>query len=79
MACFEGEQKLLTAIRRKQMARYRIYIMANDDAVTKRVVIDCADDDAAIEAAKQYIHGRDVEVWQENRRILRLDRPWMDR
>ena len=61
------------------MGDYRIYILANDDEVTKRVYIECADDDAAIEAARQYIKGRDVEVWQENRRILRFDRPWKDR
>jgi hypothetical protein len=61
------------------MADYRIYILANNDEVTKRIRIECADDEAAIAVARQYIDGRDVEVWQGDRRILRLDRPWKDK
>jgi hypothetical protein len=56
------------------MTGYRIYLLANDDHATKRIDIDCADDDAAIEIAKQYIDGRDIELWQRDRRIAQFDR-----
>jgi hypothetical protein len=55
------------------MPDYRIYILANDDHITKRVDFDCSDDNAAIEIAKQHIDGRDIELWQRDRRIARFD------
>jgi hypothetical protein len=38
------------------------------------VLLDCADDKAAIESAKQLIDGHDIELWSGERLITRLER-----
>jgi hypothetical protein len=55
------------------MSDYRVNVFDRDNHVLKRVALDCADDNAAIEYAKQYIDGHDIEVWQGERRIARFD------
>jgi hypothetical protein len=57
-----------------QMSDYRVYVLDNDDHITARVELDCADDSAAIEYAKQFVNGQDIELWQGDRRIAKLDR-----
>jgi hypothetical protein len=56
-----------------QMSDYRVYIISIDDHIVDRIELDCADDDAAIEYAKRYINGQDIELWQMDRRIARFD------
>jgi hypothetical protein len=34
-------------------------------------VIECADDQEAAEKAKQFINGKDVEVWQDRRGVVK--------
>jgi hypothetical protein len=34
--------------------------------------LDCVDDAAAIESAKDLVHGHDVELWQEGRMVTKL-------
>jgi hypothetical protein len=58
---------------RAQMSDYRVYVVDDDDHIIDRIELDCADDSAAIEYAKQYINGRDIELWQRDRRIARFD------
>jgi hypothetical protein len=48
---------------------YRAYILASDGRIMKPVELDCPDDDAAKEAAKQLIDGHDVELWQGARKL----------
>ena len=55
------------------MPDYRAYIIGRDGHFEKAVALDCADDSAAIESAKQLIDGHDVELWQRDRRIARFD------
>jgi hypothetical protein len=55
------------------MSDYRVYIIGDDDHITTRIELDCSDDKAAIEYAKQYIDGHDIELWQRDRRIARFD------
>jgi hypothetical protein len=55
------------------MTDYRVYIIGDDDHIMGRIDIDCADDNAAIESAKQYIDGHDIELWQRDHRIARFD------
>jgi hypothetical protein len=38
------------------------------------IQLDCPDDNAAIESAKQFINGHDIELWQGDRKIAKLDR-----
>jgi len=39
----------------------------------KSLVLDCADDSAAIESAKQLVDGHDIELWQRDPMIGRFD------
>jgi hypothetical protein len=36
-------------------------------------IIECADDHAAIEAAKALVNGNAIEVWDRMRRVIRLE------
>ena len=54
------------------MPDYRAYIIGRDGHFEKAIEIVCADDSAAIEAAKRYINGCDVELWQLDRPITKF-------
>ena len=54
------------------MAYYRAYIIGQDGHFQSAVKLDSADDDAAIETAKQLVGGHDVEVWQQDRLVAKL-------
>jgi hypothetical protein len=56
-----------------QMSDYRVYVIGNDGHFQKAISLDCRDDNAAIESAKQFIDGHDIELWQRDRRIARFD------
>jgi hypothetical protein len=56
------------------MIYYRAYVVGSDGHFQIAHSLDCKDDEAAIEAAKQFVDGHDVEVWQQNRKITRLAR-----
>jgi hypothetical protein len=45
------------------MSEYRVYVIGYDGHFIK---LECADDKAAIESAKQFIDGHDIELWQAN-------------
>jgi len=55
------------------MQEYRVYIIGSDGHFHNSLALECRDDDAAIERAKQFVNGRDVELWQRDRKIARLD------
>jgi hypothetical protein len=52
---------------------YRVYIIGRDGHIQKAVLLDCSNDKAAIESAKQFINGHEVELWQRDRLIARFD------
>ena len=56
------------------MSGYRAYIIGSDGHFRDAVVLECADDDAATEQARQLVDGHDVELWQRGRKIARFDR-----
>jgi hypothetical protein len=45
----------------------------SDDRFYDVVPLICADDDEAIEKAKQLADGHDVELWQRDRKVARFD------
>jgi hypothetical protein len=49
------------------------YVIDGHDHIIEHIELDCADDNAAIEYAKHYIDGHDIELWQLDRRIARFD------
>ena len=55
------------------MSAYRIYELTADDHVAAPpTIVDCADDGAAIEKAKQRLDRRIIEVWQVDRCVIRI-------
>jgi hypothetical protein len=48
---------------------YRVYIVGRDGRFVAVREIEAPDDTAALKLARQYVDGRDVEVWQRERRI----------
>ncbi len=55
------------------MQEYRIYIIGSDGHFHNSLPLECADDDTAIERARQFVNGHDVELWQRDRKIARFD------
>ncbi len=43
--------------------------MATDGHFTKAIDLECPDDEAAMEKAKQLVNGHDVELWQRQRKV----------
>jgi hypothetical protein len=37
------------------------------------MIVECEDDHAAIESAKQFVDGKAIEVWDEGRIVVRLE------
>ncbi len=56
------------------MPTYRVYLIDADDRVASYRAIEADTDVEALEAARRFIDGCDVEVWDLDRRIGRLDR-----
>jgi hypothetical protein len=57
------------------MRDYRVYLLDKDDHIVDAHVIRADSDQKAVEAAKQYVDGCNVEVWDGARKIARLVRP----
>jgi hypothetical protein len=55
------------------MSDYRLYVVGSDDHFLRSIHFNCADDSAAIESAKQFIDGHEMELWQRDRLIARFD------
>jgi hypothetical protein len=52
---------------------YRLYYLDLDAHISvPPEVIDAADDNEAALKAKQYLDGKDIEVWRENVRVAKL-------
>ena len=54
------------------MSYYRAYIIGPDGHFIEAINLDCTDDTAAVESAKQLIKDHDIEVWQETRMVTKL-------
>jgi hypothetical protein len=56
------------------MTDYRVYFIGNDGHFVSAIRLDCPNDNAAIESAKQFINGHDIELWQQDRIIAKFER-----
>ena len=56
------------------MPTYRAYLIDGDDRVASYKSIEVETDADALDAARQFVHGCDVEVWLLDRKIGRLER-----
>jgi hypothetical protein len=54
------------------MAEYRAYIVGVDGHFIDFEPLICDDDDGAIEKAKRFVDGHDVELWCGERLVIRL-------
>jgi hypothetical protein len=55
------------------MRAYRIFLLGQDGHIKQPPeIIECPDDKAAIEKAKQLLDGRTVEIWESSRLVARL-------
>lgn len=54
------------------MARYRIVLHDLDGAVAEERVVDCADDDEAIDHAGWIDHPHAIGVWEGERSVARF-------
>lgn len=54
------------------MSEYRAYILDRDRHIKGCEPLTCADDDAAIVAAKRLVNVHDVELWQAARKVIVL-------
>jgi hypothetical protein len=55
------------------MPYYRAYIVGRDGHFQQAIDLDCTDDDAAIQSAKQLVDGHDVELWQMDRKVAKFE------
>jgi hypothetical protein len=60
------------------MTEYRIDVIDELGNFIQSMRIDCTDDKEAIESAKQFIDGHDIELWQRNRLLTRFDHKLKD-
>jgi hypothetical protein len=51
------------------MPDYRAFVIGPDGHVMDRYDLACADDESAKEQAQQRVDGRDIELWQGERKI----------
>lgn len=56
------------------MPTYRAYLINGDNRVSSYRAIDADSDAEALRAARQFVDGCDVEVWDLDRKIGRLER-----
>jgi hypothetical protein len=56
------------------MPEYRAYLVDRQGHIKKAEIVSGEDDAAALENAKQYVDGHDVEVWDLDRRVGILKR-----
>jgi hypothetical protein len=55
------------------MDAYRIYVLDRGaHIVDPPRIIECADDDDAIRQARQYLDGKELEIWDRARFVARL-------
>jgi hypothetical protein len=49
---------------------YRLYTLARDGKVSASPrIVECKDDDEALEIARRYVDGHDIEIWRDNKRV----------
>lgn len=51
------------------MSNYRAYIIGQDGHFCDFKVIEAPDDAAAVEVAKAFVDGHDIEVWHLDRKL----------
>lgn len=66
--------RALSPGRESTMPTYRAYLISGDNRVTSYKSLDAETDAEALNAARKFVDGCDVEVWDLDRKIGRLER-----
>jgi hypothetical protein len=54
---------------------YRVFFLEAETYITQPPhIVECADDQEAIQKARQFMDGRDIELWEKARFIARFPR-----
>jgi hypothetical protein len=51
------------------MGDYRAYLIGRDGRIVKRHDFVARDDEDAMQQARQYLNGLDIELWTRNRKV----------
>jgi hypothetical protein len=55
------------------MRPYRIFVLDQDGHIKQPPeIVECPDDQTAIEKAKQLLDGKVIEIWESSRLVARL-------
>jgi len=54
------------------MPEYRAFLLDKNDHIVKRHDFEAENDTSALETARQYVDGHDVEVWKRSQILGRL-------
>jgi hypothetical protein len=54
------------------MTSYRFFLVGRNEHYTNAHVIDCVNDQDAIQTGRQFLNGVDVEIWERTRFVARL-------
>jgi hypothetical protein len=63
----------LSLRRENTMPTYRAYLIDENNRVTSYKPVDADSDAEALQAAREFVDGCDVEVWDRDRKIGRLE------
>jgi hypothetical protein len=55
------------------MADYRLYLLGDDGHIANAIQLNCADEPAALESAKQLVGEHPGELWQLDRLIAAFE------
>jgi hypothetical protein len=55
-----------------ETADYRAYVLDSQDHIVSRYEFEAKDSTSALEIARQWVNGHDVEIWQRTHIIGRL-------
>jgi hypothetical protein len=73
----DGDRCPLRVSRERVMSAYRFYTIGRDDHIVGPAnVIDCQDDQAAVESAQQSLNGLAIEIWDKARLVAHIDPPF---
>jgi hypothetical protein len=71
---FKSKDWLKAHLVGESATEYRVNTVDPDGSSHQKIKLNCPDDAAAVESAKQFIDGKDVELWQNNRKVVTFGR-----
>lgn len=51
---------------------YRLYIIGEDGHIERRLDLEADDDAGALEQTRQYVDGKDLELWHRGQLIAKI-------